>query len=244
MEQLLWLPKFLKDYSVFSTQDFQDYLQLKSGTPKTSAEALACLRALEGVGRITEVPCTIKRESDSGVTWLQKPLCWSKILRQSPDNDVRKADAEPEVSSSVAKISETEFRWRKKWRKDQEKFRTQILEICKKRCQLSDCRLTEILEAAHVQDYAARGPSIVENGLLLRADLHSLFDRNHIGIHPDTHRVVFSARLLQIVESGIGDYAHLNPKIEVHIPNREFLGEKFEAFKKANPEYDTTENNI
>jgi len=43
-----------------------------------------------------------------------------------------------------------------------------------------------VLEAAHIKPYRGKTDSHLENGLLLRADLHTLFDLNLIGVEPDT----------------------------------------------------------
>lgn len=44
------------------------------------------------------------------------------------------------------------------------------------RCEISGETEHDALEAAHIIDHSASGSSIVENALLLRADLHALFD--------------------------------------------------------------------
>ena len=42
-----------------------------------------------------------------------------------------------------------------------------------------------VLEAAHVKPYATDGPHSLENGLLLRSDMHTLFDRGLLTITPE-----------------------------------------------------------
>ena len=57
------------------------------------------------------------------------------------------------------------------------------------------------LEAAHIVPYAAGGPHDVSNGLLLRADLHRLFDRGYVTVTPD-HRFRVSPRLATEYHNG------------------------------------------
>ena len=73
---------------------------------------------------------------------------------------------------------------KEKWRKwrlhpvrpEQPEFRKLILKLFDGRCAVSGCRAVEALQAAHIAPFAAGGPPTAENGLLLRADLHLLFD--------------------------------------------------------------------
>ena len=51
-----------------------------------------------------------------------------------------------------------------------------------------------MLEAAHIKPYSAEGPHLVSNGLLLRSDLHRLFDQGYVTVTPN-HRIKVSERL-------------------------------------------------
>ncbi|PSO48774.1 MAG: hypothetical protein BRC33_08750 [Cyanobacteria bacterium SW_9_44_58] len=46
-------------------------------------------------------------------------------------------------------------------------------------------RTLPALDAAHIKPYAQSGSHTISNGLLLRADLHRLFDRFYITITPN-----------------------------------------------------------
>lgn len=50
--------------------------------------------------------------------------------------------------------------------------------------------------AAHLVPVASGGSDAVSNGLLLRSDLHTLFDLNLIGIRPGTRELVLAPGLL------------------------------------------------
>ena len=47
-----------------------------------------------------------------------------------------------------------------------------------------------VLEAAHIQGHAETGDNDIGNGILLRSDLHALFDDHLLRIHPQTMTVV------------------------------------------------------
>jgi len=49
-----------------------------------------------------------------------------------------------------------------------------------------------VLEAAHIKPCSQQGPNRVDNGLLLRSDLHRPFDRGLVTIEPE--RLTFQVR--------------------------------------------------
>ena len=62
----------------------------------------------------------------------------------------------------------------------QQWFRTQLFEAYTGRCAVSGCNVDEALEAAHIENYSGPKSQVVSNGILLRRDLHSLFDAHLI----------------------------------------------------------------
>src|SRR5690606_11461688 len=63
-------------------------------------------------------------------------------------------------------------------------FRVLVTDAYQKRCAISGERTLPVLQAAHIRPYAAAGPHRVSNGLLLRSDLHILFDRGYVTVTP------------------------------------------------------------
>ena len=74
------------------------------------------------------------------------------------------------------------------------KFREIILNAYKK-CAISGCDLRQLLDAAHVRPYSKSGEAIASNGILLRTDLHTLFDYGMLKIHPSTRTVHIDASI-------------------------------------------------
>lgn len=62
----------------------------------------------------------------------------------------------------------------------QQRFRNQLFEAYTGRCAISGCNVDEALEAAHIENYSGPKSQVVSNGILLRRDLHSLFDAHLI----------------------------------------------------------------
>jgi hypothetical protein len=73
-------------------------------------------------------------------------------------------------------------------RKGQAAFRRSLLEE-NPVCHLTGCTATKALEAAHIQPASEKGKATVGNGILLRADLHRLFDLGFLAIEPSTGRL-------------------------------------------------------
>ena len=74
-------------------------------------------------------------------------------------------------------------------RRGQQQFRDALRKRYSGRCLVTGCDILAVLEAAHIKPYRGEDDNHVENGLLLRADIHTLFDLDLIGIDPDEMRV-------------------------------------------------------
>jgi len=88
-------------------------------------------------------------------------------------------------------------------RRGQRQFRDTLRARYDSRCVISGSRIVAILEAAHINPYRGDNDNHPENGLLLRADLHTLFDLNMIGIEPETLKV-------HLVDEVVDEYKEIN----------------------------------
>ena len=80
-------------------------------------------------------------------------------------------------------------------RPGQLRFRQQLLKVYGQRCCITGFDVEETLEAAHIVPYQGVDSDHVQNGLLVRADLHRLFDALLISINPKTYKVHLAAAL-------------------------------------------------
>jgi putative restriction endonuclease len=71
-------------------------------------------------------------------------------------------------------------------RRGQGIFRKNLLEAYKERCCISGCSDLPVLDAAHIIPFSKTVSNDTSNGLLLRTDLHTLFDEDLLGIEPFT----------------------------------------------------------
>lgn len=74
-------------------------------------------------------------------------------------------------------------------RRGQPEFRQRLLAAYGGRCVVTGCDVTEALEAAHIVPHSSDGTYATTNGLLMRADIHTLFDLHLLTICPDKNTV-------------------------------------------------------
>lgn len=99
-------------------------------------------------------------------------------------------------------------------------FRIVVTEIYTRRCAVTKERTLPALDAAHIRPYREGGKHEPPNGLLLRSDIHRLFDKGYVTVSPDFHFEV-SGRIREEFENG-RDYYALHGK-RIYVPNRRDL---------------------
>ncbi|KQW77843.1 HNH endonuclease signature motif containing protein [Ensifer sp. Root127] len=118
---------------------------------------------------------------------------------------------------------------RQEARPDQVKFRAALMRLYNGRCVISRCGVPEILEAAHLVPFSEsiNFRDDPRNGLILRTDLHALFDKLLLSIHPMSGKVVLASRLQATT------YRHFEGHMVEHFAAKEFLREQYQRFKGA-----------
>lgn len=85
-------------------------------------------------------------------------------------------------------------------------FRIVVTDLYRRRCAVTRERTLPALEAAHIRPYAEGGEHEARNGLLLRRDIHSLFDAGYVTVTLDLYFEV-SRRIREEFENGRDYYA-------------------------------------
>lgn len=70
-------------------------------------------------------------------------------------------------------------------RQGQPAFRRKLLRAYGGRCAVTGCSVQNLLEAAHIRPYLGAQTNVTHNGLLLRADIHTLFDCGLLSVSLD-----------------------------------------------------------
>jgi putative restriction endonuclease len=80
-------------------------------------------------------------------------------------------------------------------------FRVMVTDFYERRCAITREKSLPVLEAAHIRPVAESGTHRIGNGLLIRSDIHRLFDRGYVTVTPD-YRFRVSHRLKADFDNG------------------------------------------
>jgi putative restriction endonuclease len=97
-------------------------------------------------------------------------------------------------------------------------FRVLVTDAYQRACAITVEHSLPALEAAHIKPYNESGPHAVNNGLLLRSDLHRLFDHGYITITPE-YKIEVSRWLKEEFENGHSYYPFQGNSLS-HLPNK------------------------
>lgn len=111
----------------------------------------------------------------------------------------------------------------------QRPFQALVLAAYRRTCAVTGERIVPVLQASHIRPVAAGGENRVDNGLLLRSDVHTLFDRGYLGLHPEKLSLMVSPSLRREFSNGEEFYARAGeiialPNRRANRPNPEYLG--------------------
>jgi putative restriction endonuclease len=95
-------------------------------------------------------------------------------------------------------------------------FRILVTDNYQRRCAVSGERTLPALDAAHIRPFSAGGPHEASNGILMRRDIHSLFDLGYVTITPD-RKFEVSRRIKEEYENGRHYYALHGSSIAVPV---------------------------
>jgi hypothetical protein len=119
-------------------------------------------------------------------------------------------------------------------RRGQDVFRKKLLKEYRGRCAVTHCDCLDALEAAHIQPYLGAETNHVTNGLLLRSDVHTLFDLQKIGV-ADNYTVVVSKELMGSVYGRLHGKRLRLPRNAHQRPNRDVLAKHRAGMKATVP---------
>jgi putative restriction endonuclease len=178
--------------------------------------------------------------------WIPVPKSWAPNIVQGKTYDTETPEghalwdaaltlladqhrvAEPSLEADYANQDRFGAAYLTRGRLGQGAFRVLVTDAYERRCAVTGERTLPVLEAAHIKPYALNGPHRVSNGILLRSDLHKLFDLGYVTVTPDL-RLEVSPRLKSEWENGREYYAHHGASLRFHPvdaasrPSTEFL---------------------
>ena len=115
-------------------------------------------------------------------------------------------------------------------RQGQQTFRRKLMKAYGTRCAISGEATEWVLEAAHITPYLGTKTNAVTNGLLLRADIHTLFDLALISVEPDERKIRVSSTLAGTQYAKFQGKKLAEPRTASLRPSTAALREHFSGF--------------
>lgn len=120
-----------------------------------------------------------------------------------------------------------------KIRQGQQDFRKKLLAAYSRTCAVTGCTIVELLEAAHIEPHRESANYHITNGLLLRADIHTLYDLNLLSID-SKNKVTLASSLLKSEYKTLNNKSINLPALPSEMPNPRSLDIRYSEFKKKN----------
>lgn len=158
-----------------------------------------------------------------------------------PVSDVLEATARAEVDQEAVASSPLEDAYDARLRiyrqivarQGQSAFRAALLEAYEGRCAITGCDAVPALEGAHLRPYRGPRSNDVTNGLLLRADIHTLFDLQLVAPDPGTRNIVVSKLLAGTQYEALSTSLLFEPAAAWQRPSQEALEFIWQQFREA-----------
>jgi putative restriction endonuclease len=99
----------------------------------------------------------------------------------------------------------------------QQAFKAMVSEAYGHHCALTGDKVRPVLEAAHIRSYSSGGEYRLDNGILLRSDMHTLYDRGFISFDLEV-RLMVSPQLRE--RFGNGDWLYARAGQSISLPER------------------------
>lgn len=121
---------------------------------------------------------------------------------------------------------------RKAIRYRQDKFRSELLNAYEGACAVTGYAVEPALQAAHISSYRGPESQKTSNGLLLRADVHLLYDAHLASVDPETMRFVIAPKIKDSAYSGIDRTEIRLPVYQSDMPSTKRLQTHFAEFRR------------
>lgn len=177
----------------------------------------------------TEIGCILLEEPFFFLRdeWIPAPADWSKNIVSGKTYDLgerpslweaiqdRLRALGPSLEGGDADEMFTEA-WVRR-RLGQGSFRALVTQTYERRCAITREKVLPVLQAAHIRPVTAGGLHRVENGLLVRSDVHTLLDQGYLTVTPE-YEVRVSRELKEDFDNG--DHYYALAGSEVWVPAR------------------------
>lgn len=117
-------------------------------------------------------------------------------------------------------------------RRGQPQFRADLIKAFDGKCAISGCDVVAVLEAAHITPYLGPATNTITNGLLLRADIHTLWDLGFVAVDPEELTVWVSPILTAPMYRALDGSPLFMPPQKHHRPSMEALQAQWDNVRR------------
>lgn len=163
-----------------------------------------------------------------------------QVLRPSASEQAYLSNSEAvrSFSEQLPEVAEGDSKLGKLWllqqvavRQGQAKFRDRLIDAYGGRCAFTGTSILAALQAAHIEPYNGPATNHVSNGILLRADVHNLFDLGLLQVEPTTLNIVAAPPIRETPYGRLHGRALRLPKYLKHRPSVAALMARWVAFR-------------
>lgn len=113
-------------------------------------------------------------------------------------------------------------------RRGQQKFRETLIAAYGGRCAVTGCSVIPLLEAAHITPYLGPDTNSITNGLLLRTDVHTLWDLGLLAVDPETNTIWISPKVDDPTYCKLGGTFLTHPAHPAQLPSPAALQQQWQ----------------
>lgn len=115
-------------------------------------------------------------------------------------------------------------------RQGQAQFRSELIAAYENKCAVTRCPVVDVLEAAHITPYLGPATNMASNGLLLRADIHTLWDLALIAIDPISMLLSISPAIVHTNYRNLSGTRPFEPVLPASRPSPAALQQQWTIF--------------
>lgn len=196
----------IKSYFEIGSDNYMNYarekLREETGSNTSSARSYFIqmndtLLPMKTIARMAQVRKNVSSFNPNSITFAPALERLGYVIHHDSTARIGK-----NASATTREGNERNYQWRLA-RPEQARFRQNVLKHFGQVCILTNCRVVEAIEAAHIIPHAEAPNFLLENGIPLRRDVHRLFDCHLVRINPESFEVFLDDNIKTEYESQI-----------------------------------------
>lgn len=151
--------------------------------------------------------------------WLDPTDTTGKYL----EGDVKKVESNPDFEPDDFNDARDRTLRSLFVRRGQPKFRKELIQAYEGKCAITGFDAVNALQAAHIYPYRGSDTNQLNNGLLLRSDIHDLFDLGLITFDTSSMTVILHESLMSTAYANLHQLPLRLPAKKEHLPSKVYL---------------------